>query len=178
MWLGRSTSPSPTTIHGFSFDGAYFNMQTVLDQQSLMDNTCNVENINFDRVNIYPLGDEWLSKRDGEQTDPFENGTIADALIVSDGEGAEAICNDHRMYGQSFYSMEEKVLCYMPTRSLYPSCDNTNESDYCYDEDTNTLLNRTKRDNIDFFSKIKWSKPVHAKREDFSGGYTMEVSDL
>ena len=46
----------------------------MLDQQSSINDTCKVENITFDRINIYPLGDERLSKRDGGQSNPFEDG--------------------------------------------------------------------------------------------------------
>lgn len=165
MWMGQTKEPGPGTINGMSFDGAYFNMEKEHDPQKIMDDTCNVENINFERPNVYPIGDEWLSRREDEEVENISN--IGNNLLIYDGEGAYALCESPTSFGPSFYSETEEALCYMVNKEIYPICNDT-IINHCYDASNYHIRhdNESKR-SVDFISAKKWSKPKPNRRDEY-----------
>lgn len=169
MWMSNHPDKPNGWIKGMSYDGPYFNLENDHDPQQLMDATCNVENLNLERPNIYPLGDAFYSKR-SEEDDGYNDylNNLSNDLIISDDGNATELCLSDSSYGQSFFSIQEGLLCEMGSKVLYPSCQGTPYAT-CFDTDNLVVKggSSNKREVITFNNKSRWHAPYsdkHPKR--------------
>lgn len=52
---------------------------------------------------------------------------------------AKELCNSPNSVGPSFVSKTERLYCHMPTKTLYPYCDDI-ETGSCWEDDTDTVI--------------------------------------
>ena len=110
MWMTNNPDHPDNWIRGMSYDGAYFNMEHEHDGQDIKDDICQVQNVNFDRENIYPLGDAFYDRRRSERDSDYIS-SLCESLVISDDGDNQAMCNSEASYGKSFYSHE--TVCYV-----------------------------------------------------------------
>ena len=88
VWMTNNPDHPDNWIRGMSYDVVYFNMEHEHDGQDIKDDICQVQSVNFDRENIYPLGYAFMIE--------------SETLVISDDGDNHAMCNSETPYGNSF----------------------------------------------------------------------------
>ncbi|TDZ38210.1 hypothetical protein C8035_v006802 [Colletotrichum spinosum] len=74
---------------------------------------------------------------------------------------ASGLCGAGKSVGPSFVSLEERMFCYMPAKTVYPFCEDVEEGGACWSEDDEKVVAKGSAGRIAAVPEMKFDKVLH-----------------